>query len=51
MASEWETKIARHADGIDLTTATKDELAEYVNTKIYENKKGNFTDCTLWSLF
>ena len=51
MDPEWKERIARHGYGIDITTASKEDLEEYVETKIYEYTYENFTDHTLWSLF
>ena len=51
MDPEWKERIARHGYGIDITTASKEDLEEYIETKIYEYTYENFTDYTLWLLF
>jgi hypothetical protein len=38
-------------DGIDLTTASKGDLREYVDTIIYIYLLEGFLDSTLWTLF
>jgi len=47
----WTEKIAKWGDDINTDTATKDELGEYVETKIYVHEREGFTDYNLWSLF
>ena len=51
MDPKWKERITRHGYGIDVTTASEEDLEEYVETKIYEYTYENFTDYTLWSLF
>ena len=36
---------------MDVATALKEDLEEYVETKIYKYIYKNFTDYILWSLF
>jgi hypothetical protein len=47
----WTQKIIKWGDGIDLTTASKGDLREYVNTIIYIHLLEGFSDSTLWTLF
>ena len=51
MDPKWKERIARHGYGIDIATASEEDLEEYVETKIYEYIYKNFTDYTLRSLF
>jgi hypothetical protein len=51
MDPEWKERIARHGYGIDVATASEEDLEEYVETKIYEYTYENFTDHTLRLLF
>ena len=51
MDPKWKERITRHGYGIDITTASKEDLEEYVETKIYKYTYENFTDYTLWLLF
>ena len=51
MDPEWKERIARHGYGINITTALKEDLEEYMETKIYKYIYENFTDHTLWLLF
>jgi hypothetical protein len=51
MEPDWPTLITKHSDGIDLDTATKEELEEYVKTKIHVHTEADFTDYTLWAIF
>jgi hypothetical protein len=48
---EWYEKISKHGDGITAATASKDELGDYVATKVYVHTQENFTDYTLWTVF
>jgi len=32
---EWYEKILKHGDGITTATASKDELGDYIATKVY----------------
>jgi hypothetical protein len=50
MEPSWNKKIAKHSDGINAAKATKEELAEYVATKIYVHVLEEFTDYTLWTV-
>ena len=43
-------KIIKYGDGIDTATATKEDLGEYVNTKLYIYVHKRFSDFTLQSL-
>jgi hypothetical protein len=51
MDPKWKERIARHGYGINAVTALKEDLEEYMETKIYEYIYKNFTDYILWSLF
>ena len=48
---EWQEKILKYSDGIAAATASKDELGDYVATKVYVHTQENFTDYTLWTVF
>ena len=47
----WAKKITKHSDGIIAVTATKEELGEYITTKVYIYVQEEFTDYTLWTVF
>ena len=47
----WAEKITKHDNGIIAATATKEELGEYVTTKVYIHMQEEFTDYTLWTVF
>ena len=51
MELSWAEKITKHSDGIIAATATKEELGEYVTTKVYIHVQEEFTDYTLWTVF
>jgi len=51
MDPKWKERIARYSYRIDVATALKEDLEEYMETKIYKYIYKNFTDYTLWSLF
>jgi len=51
MDPEWKERIARHGYGINIATALKEDLEEYMETKIYKYTYKNFTDYILRSLF
>ena len=44
-------KVRKHGSGINLGETTKDELAEFMETKIYMHEKEDFLDNTLWTVF
>jgi hypothetical protein len=48
---EWAIKVRKYSGGINLGETTKDELAEFVETKIYMCEKEDFSDNTLWTVF
>jgi len=35
MDPKWAKKILRYGDGINIANAIKDELGEYIETKVY----------------
>jgi hypothetical protein len=43
----WTQKINKWGDGIDIVTATKEDLKEYVNTKLHVHVREAFSDFTL----
>ena len=47
MDPEWKEKIARYGYKINVTTASKEDLEEYIETKIYEYTHKNFIDYIL----
>jgi len=51
MDPKWKERIARYSYGINAATALKEDLEEYMETKIYKYIYKNFTDYILWSLF
>jgi len=51
MEIDWKERIARYGYGIDIATASEEDLEEYMETKIYEYIYKNFTDYILWLLF
>ena len=51
MELSWAEKITKYDDGIIAATATKEELGEYVTTKVYIHVQEEFTDYTLWTVF
>ena len=48
---KWAEKILRHRDRIDITNAIKNELGEYIETKIYIYVWKNFMDYILQIVF
>ena len=44
-------KVRKYSSGINLGETIKDELAEFVEMKIYIYKKEDFLDNTLWTIF
>ena len=51
MEIDWKERIAKYSNGIDLETATDDNLAEYMETKIYLYTRHNLIDFLLWTVF
>jgi len=51
MDSKWKERIARYSYGINIATASEEDLEEYIETKIYKYTYKNFMDYTLRSLF
>ena len=51
MDLKWKERIARYGYGINIVTALKEDLEEYIEIKIYKYIYKNFTDYILWSLF
>lgn len=47
----WIQRIDKWEEGIDLENATKEELGEYANTKLYNYEREGFTDYDLWFMF
>jgi len=48
---EWAVKVKKHNSRINLGKIIKDELAEFVEMKIYIHEKEDFLDNTLWTVF
>ena len=49
---DWEKKVAKWEDGINLTEATKDKLTDYVRYKMYVYTEiHDQLDLILWELF
>ena len=51
MDLEWKERIARYSYKINIATALKEDLEEYIEKKIYKYIYKNFTDYTLQLLF
>jgi hypothetical protein len=51
MEIDWKERIAKYGNGIDLETATDDDLAEYMETKMHLYTRHNLTDFSLWTAF
>ena len=47
MDPEWKERIARHSYGINIVTALKEDLEEYMEIKIYKYIYENFMDYIL----
>ena len=47
MDPKWKERIAKHSYRIDITTALKEDLKKYIETKIYKYIYKNFTDYIL----
>ena len=47
----WAKKIIKYSNGIIAAIATKEELGEYITTKVYIYIQEEFTDYTLWTIF
>ena len=48
---EWSEIMERFKDGINVADASKDELGDYIETRIYTYTRDNFTDYSLWGIF
>ena len=48
---EWLEAIERFKDGINIAEASKDELGDYIKTRIYTYTQDNFRDYSLWGIF
>ena len=51
MDFKWKERIARYSYKINIATALKEDLEEYIETKIYKYIYKNFMDYILWLLF
>ena len=51
MDPEWKERIARYSYGINIVTALKKDLEEYMETKIYKYIYKNFINYILQLLF
>ena len=51
MEINWKERIAKYGYGIDLETATDDDLTVYVETKMHLYARHNLTDYSLWTVF
>ena len=51
MEIDWKKRIAKYSYGINLETATNNNLIKYIETKIYLYIQYNFTDFILWIVF
>ena len=48
---EWKEKIKKWENGINPVTTTKEDLQEYLDTKLYQYSIDRTTDDNLWDLF
>jgi hypothetical protein len=48
---EWKARRKKWRYGIDIATSTKDDLSEYLNTKLYLYALYDSSDNNLWDLF
>jgi hypothetical protein len=48
---EWKARRKKWRYGIDITTSTKDDLSEYLNTKLCQYALYDSSDDNLWELF
>ena len=44
---EWSETMERFKDGINVADTSKDELGDYIETRIYTYTRDNFTDYSL----
>jgi len=51
MEINWKERIAKYGNRIDLETATDNDLAEYIETKMYLYTQSNLIDSLLWTVF
>ena len=51
MDPKWKERITRYGYRINIVTALKEDLEEYIETKIYKYIYKNFTDYILQLLF
>jgi len=51
MEINWKERIAKYGNGIDLETATNDDLMEYIETKMHLYTQSNLIDYLLWTVF
>ena len=51
MDPKWKERIAKYSYGINVVTALKKDLEEYIETKIYKYIYKNFIDYILQLLF
>ena len=51
MEIDWKERITKYGYGINLETATDDDLTEYVETKMHLYTRSNLTDFALWTVF
>ena len=47
MDPKWKERITRYSYRINIATALKEDLKEYIETKIYKYTYKNFTDYIL----
>jgi len=51
MEINWKERIAKYSNGINLETATDNNLAEYMETKMHLYIQSNLIDSLLWIVF
>ena len=51
MEINWKERIAKYGYGIDLETATNNDLTVYIETKMHLYARHNLTDYLLWIVF
>ena len=51
MDLKWKERITKYSYRINIVTALKEDLKEYIKIKIYKYIYKNFIDYILWLLF
>lgn len=51
LAQDWGAKVLKWKYGIDVTTATDEDILDYMQTKLYDYMSDGVSDDDLWELF